>query len=71
MRARNQLTLPELEVAAAGIEEGDSFIVEVDEQTPDVVRLRRVRHSYAGTLRGLYGDTTTYLEGERRGWEEP
>ena len=70
MRARNQLTLPEPVVAAAGIEEGDSFVVEVDGLAPDVVRLRRVRSSYAGALRGLYGDTRAYLEQERHSWDE-
>jgi bifunctional DNA-binding transcriptional regulator/antitoxin component of YhaV-PrlF toxin-antitoxin module len=70
MRARNQLTLPERVVSAAGIRDGDSLVVEVDEHTPDVVRLRRVRSSYAGVVRGLYGDTRAYLEQERRSWDD-
>ena len=36
---------------------------------PDVVRLRRVRSSYAGALKGLYEPTGEYLEGERSGWD--
>ena len=70
MRARNQLTLPDPIVTAAGIQQGDAFVVEVDEHEPDVVRLRLVRPSYAGALRSLYGDTREYLEQERRSWGE-
>ena len=35
----------------------------------DVLRLRRVRTSYAGALKGLYEPTSEYLEGERYGWK--
>ncbi|MCY7419147.1 MAG: hypothetical protein LH650_11750 [Chloroflexi bacterium] len=70
MRARNQLTLPDPVVTAAGIQEGDAFVVEVDQREPDVVRLRLVRASYAGALRGLYDDTREYLDQERRSWGE-
>jgi bifunctional DNA-binding transcriptional regulator/antitoxin component of YhaV-PrlF toxin-antitoxin module len=69
MRARNQLTIPESIVAAAGIEEGETFVVEVEPTEPDTLRLRRLRTSYAGVARGLYGDTTGYLDAERRDWE--
>jgi hypothetical protein len=70
LRARNQLTLPETIVAAAGLAAGDDFIVEVDEDIPDVVHLRRLRSSYAGALRGLYSDVTAYLDRERGSWED-
>jgi hypothetical protein len=36
---------------------------------PDALVLRRVRPSYAGSLRGLYGEPRAYLEGERSSWE--
>jgi hypothetical protein len=69
LRPRNQLTLPDPIVQAAGLEEGATFVVELEADDPDVVRLRRVRTSYAGALKGLYGPTREYLEGERNGWD--
>ncbi len=69
LRARNQLTLPDPVVQAAGLDEGATFVVELDDAEPDVVRLRRVRSSYAGALRGLYEPAGPYLEGERSGWD--
>jgi bifunctional DNA-binding transcriptional regulator/antitoxin component of YhaV-PrlF toxin-antitoxin module len=68
LRSRNQLTLPNEIVTAAGIGEGDSFVVELEPDDPDVVILRRIRSSYAGALKGLYGPVDEYLEGERAGW---
>lgn len=69
LRSRNQLTLPDLIVQAAGLDEGATFVVELDPAEPDLVRLRRVRTSYAGALNGLYEPTGEYLEGERSGWD--
>ena len=69
LRSRNQLTLPDPIVQAAGLDEGVTFVVELDQADPDVVRLRRVRSSYAGALKGLYEPTSDYLEGERSGWD--
>jgi hypothetical protein len=69
LRSRNQLTLPDPIVQAAGLDEGATFVVELDEADPDVVRLRRVRSSYAGALKGLYEPTSEYLQGERSGWD--
>jgi bifunctional DNA-binding transcriptional regulator/antitoxin component of YhaV-PrlF toxin-antitoxin module len=69
VRARNQLTLPDPVVHAAGIAEGDRFVVEIDANDPDIVRLHRIRPSYAGALAGLYGDQTAYVDEERRSWE--
>jgi hypothetical protein len=68
LRARNQLTLPDPVVQAAGIVEGDRFVVELDVSDPDVVRLHRIRASYAGALDGLYGDTEEYVDAERASW---
>ena len=69
LRSRNQLTLPNEIVEAAGIGEGDAFVVELETSDPDVVILRRVRASYAGALTGLYAPADEYLEGERAGWD--
>ncbi len=68
LRSRNQLTLPESVVRAAGIAEGDRFIVETSSDDPDTVRLHRIRASYAGALRDLYDDPAAYLDEERDGW---
>lgn len=69
LRGRNQLTLPDAIVQAAGVEEGSTFLVELEPSDPDVVRLRRVRSSYAGALKGLYEPVAEYVEGERSGWD--
>ena len=68
LRSRNQLTLPNDIVEAAGIGEGNSFVVELQPGDPDVVILRKVRTTYAGALKGLYAPVEESLEGERTGW---
>ena len=68
VRARNQITIPEQIVEAAEIAEGETLIVELDVSRPDVLSVRRVRESYAGTLSGVYTDAGAYLEEERRDW---
>lgn len=70
LRARNQLTLPDPLVQAAGLAEGDRFTVEVDPAEPDVVRLRRLRSSYAGALADVYGDAAEALAEERQSWPD-
>jgi hypothetical protein len=69
LRSRNQLTLPDSVVQAAGLDEGATFVVELDRDDPDLVRLRRVRSSYAGSLKGLFEPSDEYVEGERSGWD--
>jgi len=69
LRARHQLTLPDAVVRAAGIEEGETFVVEVDPERPETLRLDRMRKSYAGALRGLYGDTRRHLDELRGDWD--
>jgi hypothetical protein len=69
LRARNQITLPDPIVQAGGLEDGATFIVELEPGDPDVVRLRRVRSTYAGALKGMFEPSDEYLEGERAGWE--
>ena len=68
LRGRNQLTLPESVVQAGGLAEGERFAVEIDPADPDTVRLHRLRTSYAGTLRDVYGDPVTALAEERKDW---
>ena len=69
LRGRNQITLPDPIVQAGGLEEGATFVVELDPGDPDVVRLRRVRPTYAGALKGMFEPTAEYLEGERSTWK--
>lgn len=69
LRGRNQLTLPDSIVRAAGANAGDTFVVELSSSEPDTLLLRRVRTSYAGAVRGLYGDDPSqHLEQERNSW---
>jgi bifunctional DNA-binding transcriptional regulator/antitoxin component of YhaV-PrlF toxin-antitoxin module len=68
LRAKSQLTLPEPIVDAAGAAEGDRFLVEITPDDPDTIRLHRIRSSYAGALRDVYGDAGDYLAGERATW---
>ena len=68
IRARNQLTLPDQVVQAAGIVEGDRFVVELDPGDPEVVHLHRIRATYAGALEGVYGDVDGYVDTERTAW---
>ena len=69
LRARNQITLPDPIVQAAGMLEGDRFVVELDPGQPDTVRLHRIRASYAGALAHVFEDPTAYLAEERRSWD--
>jgi bifunctional DNA-binding transcriptional regulator/antitoxin component of YhaV-PrlF toxin-antitoxin module len=69
MRSRNQMTLPEPVVQAAGILEGDRFVVEVATNDPETVYLRRIRPSYAGALSDVFGDAAEYVDAERATWK--
>jgi bifunctional DNA-binding transcriptional regulator/antitoxin component of YhaV-PrlF toxin-antitoxin module len=68
LRAKSQLTLPEPIVDAAGVVEGDRFLVEIAPDQPDIIRLHRIRSSYAGALRDVLGATEDYLATERASW---
>ena len=71
LRARNQITIPDAIVRAAGIEPGETFVVDLEPGDDETLHLRRVRTSYAGALRGLWGaDAGVYLEAERDSWSE-
>jgi hypothetical protein len=61
--------LPDPIVQAGGLEEGATFVVDLDPADPDVVRLRRVRSTYAGALKGMFEPIDEYLEGERSTWK--
>jgi hypothetical protein len=67
LRARNQLTLPDVVAKAAGIIEGDRFVVTFEPDRPDSIRLDRIRGPYAGTLKDAYGDPESYLDEMREG----
>jgi hypothetical protein len=69
LRAKSQLTLPEPIVDAAGVAEGDRFLVEIAPDEPDTIRLHRIRGSYAGALGDVFGDATDYLAAERGSWQ--
>jgi len=69
LRPRNQLTLPEPVVQAGGMAEGDRFVVEIDAADPDTVRLHRIRPTYAGSLKDVFGDADRYVDEERRSWD--
>ena len=68
LRERNQLTLPDAVAKAAGITEGQRFVVTFDPEQPDSVRLDRIRGSYGGSLTEAFGDPGTYLRELREGW---
>lgn len=64
LRERNQVTIPDAIVREAGLQPGDTFIVELDSEHR-TIRMRRIPTSFAGALTGVYGDTKRYLETER------
>ncbi len=69
VRHKSQLTLPESVVRAANVGPGDRFVVGVAPDDPDTIRLHRVRDSYAGSLKDLYGNPSDYVRDERASWE--
>ena len=73
LRVKNQLTIPREIADRVGAEPGDSFVVDVDPASPDVIRLRKLPRSYAGILPGVWGsheDVLEYLREERASWGE-
>ena len=69
LRERNQLTIPDAIVREGRIEPGETFVVELEPDQPETLVLRRVRSSYAGALRGLWGkDAAAHLEADRKTW---
>lgn len=75
LRDRHQITLPDAIVTAAGIETGDKLVLERLDSEPPAFVLRPVLKSYAGLLRGVYGDSPderrAYVQGEAASWDDP
>jgi bifunctional DNA-binding transcriptional regulator/antitoxin component of YhaV-PrlF toxin-antitoxin module len=76
LRERNQLTLPDRVAARMEAKPGDRLLVTVEPAKPGepgVVRLKRLRDSYAGIAAGVYGRTAeehaAYIAAERDSWE--
>ena len=68
LRERNQLTLPDAVAKAAGIREGERFVVTYEPDHPGSLRLDRIRSSYAGSMTEAFGDPEAYLHEVREGW---
>ena len=62
--------LPNAIVHAAGLDVGSTLVVELDLDALDVVQLRRIRSSYAGTMTSLHVPRADYVAGERAGWPD-
>ena len=73
LRERNQLTLPDRIAAHIDASPGDRLLMTVDTAQPGVVRLKRLKDSYAGIADGVYGQTAeehaAYIATERDSWE--
>lgn len=71
LRKKNQLTLPVEVAKQLDVRPGSRLLIQFDPEE-GVVRLRALRDSYPGILRGVYGPPTeavTYLERERGSWD--
>lgn len=69
LRRKNQLTWPLAK--EMGLREGMRIVVAFDPASGEA-RVRPLRDSYAGALRGVYGETAedaaAYVEDERASW---
>jgi antitoxin component of MazEF toxin-antitoxin module len=73
LRPKNQMTLPEDIVQQIGAEPGDHLILEVDDERPGEVRVRRLLESYTGIFDDLFAsadEVKAYLAEERASWGE-
>ena len=73
VRPKNQVTIPEPALRWLDAQVGDRLVLEGDPDEPGSLRVRVVRRSYAGALRGIYGtpeEAAAYLRGERDCWDE-
>lgn len=73
IRAKNQLTLPEVIVQALDAQPDDVLVFEVNPGEPGTARAHLVRHAFAGSMRGVYGTTQEvlrYVREERAAWGE-
>lgn len=76
LRDRNQLTLPDRIADRIEAKPGDRLLLTVEPAAPGVggvVRLKRLKDSYAGIAPGVYGRTAeeraAYVTAERDSWE--
>jgi len=73
LRDRNQLTLPDRIADRIEAKPGDRLLLTIEPAEPGVVRLKRLRDSYAGIATGVYGRTAeeraAYVAAERDSWE--
>ena len=73
LRDRNQLTLPDRIAARIEAKPGDRLLLTIDAVEPGVVRVKRLKDSYAGIAPGIYGRTAeeraAYVATERDSWE--
>ncbi|MDE2572440.1 MAG: AbrB/MazE/SpoVT family DNA-binding domain-containing protein [bacterium] len=75
IRPKNQITLPAEIAERLGVRAGDRILFSLleSEELPRV-EVRPLRRSYAGILRGVYGETEeeieAYVRGERESWDE-
>ncbi len=73
LRERNQLTLPERVAVRIAAMPGDRLLLTVEATDPGVVRVKRLKDSYAGIATGVYGHTdeerAAYIAEERDSWD--
>lgn len=71
VRARYQLTLPEVVAVALSAAPDDSLVFEADLDDPGVVRVRKARTTWAGALTGVFGsedEFAGFVREERASW---
>ena len=73
LRDRNQLTLPDRIAERIEAKPGDRLLLTIEPVEPGVVRLKRLKDSYAGIAPGVYGriaeERAAYVTAERDSWE--
>lgn len=73
LRERNQLTIPDRIAERIEAKIGDRLLLTVESAEPGVLRVKRLRDSYAGIADGVYGQTAeehaAYITTERDSWE--
>ena len=73
LRPKNQVTMPEPIVRALDAAVDDTLVFETDPQEPGVVHVRVLPHTFAGSLRGVFGTTDEvldFLHEEHDAWGE-
>ena len=62
LRPKNQVTMPEPIVRALDAATDDTLLFETDPREPGVVHVRVLPHTFAASLRGVFGTTDEVLE---------